>query len=171
MDHGADKVLLHCHADCDPEAILTAVDLPWDALFDSPERSNGSRIVATYDYTDETGALLFQVVRKWPKDFRQRRPDATAEDGWAWKLDGTRRVLYRLPAVVKAVAEGRTVYVAEGEADVHALERAGVVATCNPMGAGKWRSEYSPVLKGADVVVVSDRDETGRKHAEEVAAA
>ena len=32
-------------------------------------------IVATYDYTDDKGELLYQVVRYDPKDFRQRRPD------------------------------------------------------------------------------------------------
>src|SRR6516164_5451789 len=34
-------------------------------------------IVATYDYADESGAPLFQVVRLVPKDFRQRRPNGT----------------------------------------------------------------------------------------------
>lgn len=34
----------------------------------------GKSIVATYDYTDEAGELLFQVLRLVPKDFRQRRP-------------------------------------------------------------------------------------------------
>src|ERR1044071_4350667 len=50
-----------------------------------PESSNGNaarkQIVSTYDYTDENGALLFQVCRFEPKDFRQRRPDASAKDG------------------------------------------------------------------------------------------
>ena len=45
-------------------------------VFDTIQ-SNGaapySPIVATYDYTDEGGALLFQVCRLEPKDFRQRR--------------------------------------------------------------------------------------------------
>jgi hypothetical protein len=43
---------------------------------------NGSRqIVATYDYRDERGTLLYEVVRLEPGDngakktFRQRRPD------------------------------------------------------------------------------------------------
>ena len=48
---------------------------------------------ATYDYTDESGALLFQVVRKPTGDgktFRQRRPDG--EGGWIWNAKGTRRV-------------------------------------------------------------------------------
>ena len=38
------------------------------------------RIVATYDYTDADGKLLYQVVRYEPKDFRQRRPDGNG--GW-----------------------------------------------------------------------------------------
>src|SRR5689334_2239134 len=38
----------------------------------------------------------------------------------------------------EAVATGATVYVCEGEKDVHALESIGLVATTSPMGAGKW---------------------------------
>lgn len=37
-------------------------------------RETKPKIVATYDYTDEHGELLFQVVRHEPKNFRQRRP-------------------------------------------------------------------------------------------------
>jgi putative DNA primase/helicase len=47
---------------------------------------NGRRVIATYDYVDETGALLFQVVRLAPKDFRQRRPNG---NGWIWNLKDT----------------------------------------------------------------------------------
>ena len=79
-----------------------------------------------------------------------------------------RRVLYRLPQVIEAVAAGRRIWVVEGEKDVHALEAVGEVATCNPGGAGKWTSAYSDVLRGAKVIVVADRDEPGRKHAREV---
>src|SRR5215831_4143177 len=42
------------------------------------------KIVKTYDYRDETGELLFQVVRFDPKGFRQRRPDGRG--GWIWNL-------------------------------------------------------------------------------------
>src|SRR5262249_45402939 len=76
---------------------------------------NGGRnpftIVETYDYTDESGAPLFQVVRLAPKDFRQRRPNE--KGGWCWSLSKTRRVLYRLPEVRDAVAGGRMVFVVE----------------------------------------------------------
>jgi AAA domain len=64
------------------------------------------------------------------------------------------------------------VWVAEGEKDVDALEDAGVIATCNPGGAKKWRPEYTDTLAGAsEVVIVADRDEEGRLHAEQVRTA
>ncbi len=126
------------------------------------------QIVARYDYTDEDGELLFQVCRLHPKTFRQRRP---VGDSWSWTLDGTRRVLYRLPEVLAHVAtNGRDpIYVCEGEKDVEAFEAAGECATCNPGGALKWTDDYAESLQGARrVVVVADRDESGRRHADQV---
>lgn len=128
------------------------------------------RIDATYDYADESGVVLFQVVRFEPKTFRQRRPDSAAPDGWSWKLDGVRRVLYRLPEIIAAVQRGETIIVAEGEKDVAALVANGFVATCNPGGAGKWLDGYTSTLSGADVVIVADKDAAGRNHARLIAA-
>jgi 5S rRNA maturation endonuclease (ribonuclease M5) len=160
------KVLVYCHAGCRLEDILTALNLDATDLFDTP-RSNGSDITTTYDYVDEQGTLLFQVVRFAGKQFRQRRPDGNGE--WIWKLGDTRRVLYRLPQVVEAVAAGNTVYVVEGEKDADRLAVVGYTATCNPHGAGKWRSTYNASLTGADVVVIADRDKPGREHARDIA--
>ena len=163
------RVLLKCHAGdgCTVEEITRAMGLRPADLFDS-NGAGPSRIVAAYDYEDEQGALLFQVVRKNPKQFPQRRPDG--HGGWIWKLGKTRRVLFHLPRLIEAVKTGKTIYIAEGEKDVLALEEAGVVATCNPMGALKWREQYSKPLAGADVVIVRDRDEEGHKHAASVAS-
>jgi hypothetical protein len=108
-----------------------------------PFGSNGKaqqRVIATYDYTDESGALLYQVLGFEPKDFRQRRPDGVG--GWLWKLDGVRRIPYRLPELIEALANERPVFVVEGEKDVEALAAISVPATCNPHGTGKWRDEY-----------------------------
>jgi DNA primase len=111
-------------------------------------------------------------VRFEPKDFRQRTPDTSQKGGWRWNLRGVRRVLFHLPkliAALKADAD-RPVFVVEGEKDVLALEKAGRVATCNPMGAGKWLVEYGAALLPAKfIAVISDKDEPGRKHARAVA--
>jgi Protein of unknown function (DUF3631) len=125
-------------------------------------------IIATYEYTDEFGAPLFQVVRCAPKDFRQRRHNG--KGGWTWSLGDTRRVLYRLPEVRDAVVRGRLIFIVEGEKDVDNLCRLGFTATCNPGGANKWRSEYTESLRGAEVVIIGDNDDAGRAHVEQVAS-
>ncbi len=75
------KVLVHDQAGCSQEAVIEA--LREQGLWPEPG-ANGRRpapqIVATFDYKDERGQLLFQTVRLDPKDFRQRRQDGAR--GW-----------------------------------------------------------------------------------------
>ena len=165
------RVLLYCQTGtCKTADVVADLGLTMADLF--PEKLSGDgklrEIVASYDYVDEAGELLYQVVRYAPKTFRQRRSDGNG--GFVWSLGDTRRVLYRLPAVVAGVKAGATIWVVEGERDVEALEAAGCVATTNSGGAGKWRPEYSQVLAGAKVIIVADNDGPGRNHAAQVAA-
>jgi hypothetical protein len=122
------------------------------------------KIVALYDYRDEAGTLLFQVERLEPKAFRQRRQDG--KGGWLYNVNGVRRVFYRLPELLAAPADV-LVFIVEGEKDVEALRALGLVATCNPGGAGKWRADYNEHLRGRHVVVIPDADEPGRRHADD----
>jgi hypothetical protein len=126
--------------------------------------------VAVYRYCGGDGSELFQVVRFANKVFRPRRGDPDRPGAWRYDLHGVPRVLYRLPEL-RAAAPGEPVFVTEGEKDVDRLRAAGLVATCNPGGAGKWRDEYSPWLAGRDVVIIPDNDDAGRAHAAEVARA
>jgi putative DNA primase/helicase len=116
------------------------------------------RIVAGYRYQDEAGQLLFEVVRFEPKDFRQRRPDASKPSGWNWSTRGVRPVPYRLPELIEALGLGKAVFIVEGEKDVDRLLTLGVPATTNAGGAGKWRSELTEFFAGADVVIIPDND-------------
>lgn len=120
------------------------------------------RIVATYDYTDESGTLLFQVVRYHPKAFRQRQPGSKAGD-WRWSLKGVRRVLYHLQEIIERPEE--TVFLVEGEKDADRLSELGVLTTTAPMGAGSWRAEFTKQLADRRVVVIPDADDAGRKGA------
>ena len=60
--------------------------------------SNRGNVMLT---TIATAKWLFEVVRYEPKDFRQRRPDATALDGWTWNTKGVEKVLFRLPEILR----------------------------------------------------------------------
>jgi hypothetical protein len=80
-------------------------------------------IKAIYDYTDEVGKLLFQVLRfeplNAPKQFRQRR----SPDQKKWSIKGARIVPFRLPELITAIAQELVFFVCEGEKDVLTLAR------------------------------------------------
>ena len=127
------------------------------------------RVVESYEYVDETGQHLYTVERLVPKGFRQWRPGNNGDK--AYGLGDTRRVLYRLPEVLAAVAAGKWIVVVEGEKDAESMRAKGATATTPPGGAGKWRTEYTEVFRDAKVMIISDADDTGRKHALTVACA
>ena len=143
--------------------MLAALRLDWPDLF--PAGGNGkAELVATYDYTDDQGRLLYQAVRYFPKDFKRRRPDG--HGGWTWTLGDARLVLYRLPRVLAAVELGQPVYVVEGEKDVHAIEWVGATATTIIGGVnGRWLPAFSRLRATSRVRVVADDDPPGRRRA------
>ncbi|MCF1502179.1 AAA family ATPase [Afifella sp. H1R] len=166
----------------------------------SPKFDASTGPIATYRYEDEAGELLYEVL-KYPKDvkprFRQRRP--APDGGWVWGLsageygrtragdwykakdgkdyserrafDECRRVLYRLPEVLEAISLSRPVVLTEGEKDALTVVEFGAVATCNAGGAASWKPEYTEALKGADVILIGDNDDAGRKHILTIGAA
>jgi putative DNA primase/helicase len=125
-------------------------------------------VVANYIYEDESGNVLFRKVRTAAKKFWQQRPDGNG--GWTSSIKGVRRVLYRTPELIEAIALEHTVLIVEGEKDVDNVHKLGMAATCNSEGASepgktpKWRAEYNEQLRGADVVLVPDNDNAGWAH-------
>ena len=140
-------------------------------LIDSPAPWQ-KEIESTYDYLTSQGTLFFQTVRfktspGAEKDIAQRQPDPKDRSRWLWSLKGVRPVLYRLPELAAADPD-EWVHVVEGEKDTDRLVSQGLVATTNPMGAGKWRKYYNAPLKGRRVVVIPDNDTAGQLHAQDV---
>lgn len=169
-----------------------------------PPPSEGRRIVKTYDYTDASGTVIYQVVRYEPKTFTQRRP-APGEPGvWVWGLGSgeyMRRApgkdwyrfdrkrwetlgksrermtldieiqhgLYRIVELRERGVDDIT-WLPEGEKDVDALIDIGLFATTNSGGAANWTSDVAKSFADADVVILVDNDEPGRKRGEKVAA-
>jgi DNA primase len=165
----------YCHSDCGRGGSLIGFEIELTgkplaeaaaearALVGRVERQRKGPVVSTYNYVDEDDGILFQCLRHEPKDFSQRRPDG--HGGWIWNLQGVRRILFRLPTLKDATE----VLLAEGEKDVLGLVRLGFVATCNPMGAEKWRGEYSDQLAGKRIVIFPDNDFASEKHVSTVA--
>jgi putative DNA primase/helicase len=163
------KILAYCHAGCDQTEVIQALmdrDL-WasqgSAPGTSPTRSLRGELEVAYSYVDETGKLLFQACRYEPKVFRQRKP--AGQGDWEYTIKDVRLVPYNLPDVLQAPR----VFIAEGEKDCINLKKVGLTASCNPMGAGKWRKEFNYYFKDKEVIILPDNDDPGRKHAASVA--
>lgn len=169
VQDGERGVVLYCHAGCEFSNILSALGLsPAEVFVNSAHAGTSSRrrIVATYDYTDAHGTLLYQAVRYEPKEFRQRRPHPEYIDEWIYDLKGVSRVLYRLPELLTTE---QPVYVVEGEKDVERLRQLGYVATTAAMGArARWPADYIAMwvegLRGKEVILLPDNDEPGQQH-------
>ena len=74
-----------------------------------------------------------------------------------------------LQAALADRRRGRDSVHPRGREDCDNLVALGLVATCNPGGAGKWRQEFSAHFSGVAAVILPDNDEPGRKHAADVA--
>ncbi len=164
-DHDG-RVLVHCHAGCAQADVVNA--LRARGLWEQAELTTAPTaryIQAVYDYSDEHGELLYQVVRYHPKAFSQRRPDGRG--GWTWRK-GQRQVLYRL----REVLEAPIVFLVEGEKDVETLREWGFVATTNAGGAkAPWLPEYTAALAGREVILIPDNDAPGRHRVATIARA
>lgn len=130
----------------------------YDPNIKSKKVSAKPELLKAYDYVDEEGKLLYQVCRFTPKDFRQRRPNG--KGGWIYDLKNVKRVLYRLPKIMKA----DQVIIVEGEKDVDNLFAADFIATTNSGGAGIWSNEYNQYFKDKQVILIPDNDPPGMKH-------
>jgi len=157
------KVLLHCHAGCRQRDVIDALKVK--GLWPKRQVNQRREIVATYDYVDEAGNMLYQVVRTESKGFFQRSSDG--HGGWINKRS-KRQVLYHL----REVLEAPIVFVVEGEKDVETLRSQGFVATTNAGGAdAPWLPEFTEALAGREVILIPDNDRPGRERTARIARA
>ncbi len=160
------RALLRCQAGCKTVDVVAAIGLTMADLFPSDNGNGRPQIVATYDYHDRDGTMVYQSVRYSDKTFKQRRPDGNG--GWVWSVKAIRRVLYRLPELLKADTTA-TIFVCEGEKDVDRLRSLGLVATTNVGGSKQWKAGYGEYFTGRQVVALPDNDTAGHDHGQDVA--
>jgi putative DNA primase/helicase len=78
---------------------------------------------------------------------------------------------YRLQDVKHAVKQQKPIYIVEGEKDVLTLRGFHLFATTNAGGAGKWPEdeEFNRFFTGADVILIPDNDDAGKKRVKKIA--
>ena len=137
------KVLAYCHGGCDIRDILAALNLAETDLFNTP---------GGIDYKYSGG----RIVNRTPgKQFRQR---GNTKDTSLFQVEG--------------IGDSQTVYVTEGEQDAANLAVLCNVPAVSPPQGAKTRADrwdWAP-LTGRHVIIIADKDDLGRKHAEDVAA-
>jgi 5S rRNA maturation endonuclease (ribonuclease M5) len=140
----------------------------------APPSWGESDIKCSYDYTDEAGRIIFQVLRMIPgpkfgdekKPFRQRRPDGNG--GWIRSIEGIKpRPLYHLPELLRAEKD-ETIIIAEGEKDVDALRALGFYATTSSGGSNSPNKTDWTYFGGRHAVIIKDRDDAGEDYADSV---
>lgn len=93
----------------------------------------------------------------------KRASERAHHSGPRYQFDRCPRVPYRLPEVLTA----KTIYLVEGEKDVHTLQSWNLIASCNPGGVGNTSlyKSWPEYFRDRDIIILPDNDEPGRKHA------
>ncbi|MDJ0553378.1 MAG: VapE family protein [Microcoleaceae cyanobacterium MO_207.B10] len=159
----------------DTKAIFKAIKQKageWEEKWKKPARPENFKY---FYYPDRNGKPLVRVKRidhgNGKKKFSQQRWDAD-KGAYIPGLKGIDREnipVYRCREVRQAIADGKKIFIVEGETSADALWELGIPATTNIGGSGKWKESDFQDLKGAKVVICPDRDITGIKHAEDIA--
>ncbi len=116
-----------------------------------------------YNYRDENGVILYSKIREvsatdisHKKFYWQSYKDGKT----VYNSNGSRKVLYQLPLLYKAIDAGVPIYLVEGEKDCDTLGSHLVLATTTPV-TKRWDDSFTQSLAGADVIVLYDNDEAG----------
>jgi len=186
ISQDGNRVLVKCFAGCPTEAILDFINgkginnfkrLSSDTLNSILGQEKKKPVLefdSSYDYCDESGKLLYQVLKyyevhedgKRKKTFKYRRPSTKDEYDdygveWVYSLEGIRKVPYNLKQVLDQ--ENKMILLVEGEKDSLNVIKKGFIGTCFPFGGGdnKWKSEYAQYFHGKDLVLIPDNDKPG----------
>jgi predicted P-loop ATPase len=165
-----DKILIKCHAGCDINSIVGALGINIKDLFLNNKNNNENQKTTKteYKYFDLDDNLLHTSIKiTYPngkKKFWQNRPDPNNPNRYINNLKDCKTVLYNLKNVVEGIKKRQPIFIVEGEKDCHTLINLGFIATTNPMGAGKWKDAYNVYLNQADIYIIPDNDEAGKRH-------
>jgi hypothetical protein len=177
-------VLLYCHAECENEEIVEALDLEMADLFSKNGKSKSltkedrtTEVISVdelpeatyYSFEDEEGNLLYIQAHKGAY-YRVVGEDEDGDPLLVKGLGDMEPVLFELPTLRRAIEAGEDVYHLEGCKDVmSAKKHLGLVATTSG-GAKTWKGEFAEDYRGAkNAYIIPDNDEEGATYAAKVA--
>ena len=175
------NILFKCHGGCDQHSVFNTIkdmgllpELPDKVEYlssISPIKVKPPVLEHEWVYTDENELPLFVKQRYKTFDAKGKTYKTLrimADGSRVGKLGDCRIVPYRLPEMQQAIADGRAIYVCEGEKAADALCSLEVVATTSHAGAGGWNTDLNQYFADANVVVVPDNDLAGWSYATKI---
>ncbi|MDE5582483.1 MAG: Rha family transcriptional regulator [Ruminococcus sp.] len=111
--------------------------------------------------------IAVKTIYKKPDGSKTARWERYEGNTLVKNLNGLQMPLYH---VYNLTDNTKPVFIVEGEKDVETMEKLGYIATTSPNGAGsKWKTDYTPLFRDFDVVILADNDEVGLKSATNIA--
>jgi replicative DNA helicase len=128
-----------------------------------------------FSYPDRQGNKFVGVQRVDDGEGNRKFSQSHVKDGkQIWNLEGVNRSdipIYRYAEIQQAIADGKAIYLVEGEGKADQLWALGLPATCNLGGSGKFQdSDAQDLIKAKEIILCPDRDQVGLKHIHTVAA-
>lgn len=169
------KTLLKCHAGCSSESVVLAAGLKMADLFSenrlSEERwrtyiesREKRKIEAVYNYVSINGEYAYTKIRlEGKKMLFGMLKDGRFEYGLKGRSKKEFNAIFgSVPRIKEAIERKEPIFIPEGEKDVNTLIKKGYVAfSCG--GANDWNKNVSELCNGAEVIILADNDDPGKK--------
>lgn len=180
LTDGNDRALIKCHAGCSTEEVVIAAGLKMSDLFYEDglakerwrayiENREKRKIEAVYNYASINGDYAYTKVRL---EGKKMLFGILSNERFAYGLNGKNKKTFNavygsISSIKRAIERKEPVFIPEGEKDVNTLVKKGYAAfSCG--GANDWNKNVSELCKDADVIVLTDNDDPGKKLASTV---
>ena len=178
---GRKCTLFYCHAGCTVDEVLNAAGIEKkDTFYDVEPRSPNwkayvegrekHKIEGIYNYVSINGSYAFTKIRLEGKKIiygKLQNDRFTYGLGHDVGRKSYKAIYGSLQAINKAIAENKPVFVPEGEKDADTLIKQGYTAFAYG-GVNDWQSDFATLVQGADVYILADNDEAGKRVAETI---
>ncbi|WP_342979445.1 MULTISPECIES: VapE domain-containing protein [unclassified Ruminococcus] len=169
------KTLLKCHAGCSSESVVLAAGLKMADLFSENRLSEERRrtyiesrekrkIEAVYNYVSINGEYAYTKIRlEGKKMLLGMLKDGRFEYGLKGRNKKEFNAIFgSVPRIKEAIERNEPIFIPEGEKDVNTLIKKGYTAfSCG--GANDWNKNVSELCNGAEVIILADNDDPGKK--------